>query len=105
MSENKGKTTWFGALVNLFRPEPDMVSLEEEAVHLRAELARREREAIGRIAVYEDDLAALAQGIRVIQERCGELETVLNRIARERSVSPSPEGGSLGSMVAEEDGW
>lgn len=105
MSESKRKTSWFGAFANLFRPEPDMVSLEKEVEQLRAELARREQEALGKIAVYENDLVALAEGVRVIQERCSELEDRLEQMGRERSATPVDGGGSLLEMGDEEDGW
>lgn len=105
MSDSKNKTGWFGALVNLFRPEPDMVSLEEEVVQLRAEIARQQRDSIGKVAVYEDDLVAIADGIRLIQQRCTELEGRLERIGRAQIVAPTDEGGALLGMEEEEDGW
>ena len=105
MSDSKKETGWWGAFVNLFRPEPDMVSLEEEVVQLRAEIAQKQREAAGKVAVSEDDLVAIADGIRLIQQRCTELEGRLERIGRSQTFAPADEGGALLGTEEEENGW
>lgn len=105
MSDNKKEMGWWGAFVNLFRPEPDMVSLEEEVVQLRAEIAQKEREAAGKVAVYEDDLVAIADGIRMIQQKCTELEGRLERIGRPQTIGTADEGGAVLGTEEEENGW
>lgn len=105
MSNEKKKSGWWGGFVNLFRPEPDMVSLEEEVAQLRGEVARYKREAVGKVAVYEDDLIAITDGIRLIQQRCAELEGRLERIGRAQMITSPDEEGALMGIVEEEDGW
>jgi hypothetical protein len=86
------KVGWWGAFLNLFRPEPDMVSLESEVKRLRGEVAHLESECSGKILVDRSELLALREGIRHVNKQFRAIEERLNRLSADEPIVPcSPE--------------
>ena len=97
------KVGWWGAFLNLFRPEPDMVSLETEVKRLRVEVANLESECSGKILLDRSELVALREGIRHVNKQCRAIEERLNRLSTDDSIfSRSPEAIES-NIVSDED--